>query len=79
VYGMTEVVLRFETKTDAYGYVSESRRLASTLLWDVRVERTGDGWVVHVPLDVYRGDMIADAVSRFRGVVVSGPGVSGPA
>jgi len=70
---VAEVVVRFETKADAYGYVSESRRLASSLLWEVRVERADDGWRVRVPSEIYRADMDASALDRFHGVVLKQP------
>jgi len=71
---VAEVVVRFETKADAYGFLSESRRVASSLLWEVKVEPADDAWLVRVPFEVYRVDMDSSAVDRFHGVVLTSPG-----
>jgi hypothetical protein len=67
---MREIVLRFPSRADAYGYVSESRRLAQSLLWEIKVSKADDGWIVRLPEAVFRTS-VADALSRFRGEVVS--------
>ena len=66
------VVLRFPTRADAYGYVSESRRLAQSLLWEITVMQAEDGWLVRLPEAVFRTS-VADAVDRFRGEVLALP------
>jgi len=71
---MATVALRFETRGDAYGFLSESRRLASTMLWEIIVEEAAHGWVVRVPVDVYRIDVTGDALDRFHGVVLGSAG-----
>jgi hypothetical protein len=67
---MREVVLRFGSRADAYGYVSESRRLAQSLLWEIKVSKADDGWIVRLPEAVFRTS-VADSLGRFRGEVVS--------
>ena len=69
---MADVVLRFASRADAYGYVSESRRLAPSLLWEIKVSKADDGWLVRLPETVFRTS-VADALDRFRGEVVSSP------
>ena len=69
---MSEVVLRFATRADAYGYVSESRRLAQSLLWEIKVSKSDDGWLVRLPESVFRTS-VADALDRFRGEVIAPP------
>jgi hypothetical protein len=73
---MVEVVLRFPTRSDAYGFVSESRRLASDLLWEIEVKPTDEGWLVHLPDAVFKAS-VADALERYHGAVVARGNVSG--
>jgi hypothetical protein len=69
---MGDVVLRFASRADAYGYVSESRRLAQSLLWEIKVSKADDGWLVRLPEAVFRTS-VADALDRFRGEILSPP------
>jgi hypothetical protein len=66
---MSDVVLEFTNRSDAYGYVSESRRLATSLLWDITVRRAEHGWQVRIPEQVFAGG-VADALDRFHGTVL---------
>jgi hypothetical protein len=66
---MGDVVLSFRTRADAYGFLSESRRLAASLLWDVAVTAVAGGWLVRMPASLY-DPTVAEAVDRYQGTVV---------
>ncbi len=65
---MRAVLVAFDVPADAYAFVSEIRRRADTMLWDVRVRRAGGQPVVVVPERVWRRDASVRGVAeRFGG------------
>jgi hypothetical protein len=66
---MADILLEFRTRADAYGFLSESRRLAARLMWDVAVTAVAGGWLVRIPASLY-DPTVAEAVGRFNGSVV---------
>jgi len=67
---MDAVVVHFENRADAYGFLSESRRLAATLLWEVTIEPADEGWLMRLPAAFLETSM-GDALDRFHGEVVA--------
>lgn len=64
---MRAVLVSFPSPSEAYAYVSEIRRRADSLLWDVRVRRVGDGAVVVVPEQTWRMDACVRSVAMTSG------------
>ena len=67
---MRSVLVAFDAVSDAYAFVSEIRRRADTLLWDVRVRRTGNQAVAVVPERIWRRDgFVRTTAERYGGRV----------
>jgi hypothetical protein len=67
---MRAVLVDFATPAEAYAFVSEIRRRADTMLWDVRVRREANRAVVVVPERTWRADAFVRAVAMSSGGVV---------
>jgi hypothetical protein len=63
------VLVLFDSRADAYGFLSESRRLATSLLWEVTIEPADEGWLMRLPPALFATSM-ADALDRFHGRVL---------
>jgi hypothetical protein len=67
---MHAILVSFGTTSEAYAYVSEIRRRADSMLWDVRVRRSENEAVVVVPDRVWRRDsFFAEVSDRYGGRV----------
>ncbi|HEX5826564.1 MAG TPA: hypothetical protein VFY23_03530 [Candidatus Limnocylindrales bacterium] len=64
---MRAVLVDFASPSEAYAFVSEIRRRADTMLWDVRVRREPDRAVVVVPERTWRADAFVRAVAMTSG------------
>jgi hypothetical protein len=67
---MHSVLVAFDAPADAYAFVSEIRRRADSLLWDVRVRRADGRRVVVVPERVWRREAFVRSVAeRYGGTI----------
>lgn len=69
---MRSVLVAFDAVPDAYAFVSEIRRRADSLLWDVRVRRTANEGavqgVVIVPERIWRREAyVRSTAERYGG------------
>jgi len=67
---MRSVLVAFAAPSDAYAFLSEIRRRADSLLWDVVVRRPEDEAVVVVPERIWRRDRFVRGIAeRYGGLV----------
>lgn len=64
---MQAVLVAFATRSDAFAFVSEIRRRADSLLWDVRVRATTAPAVVVVPERIWRGERFVRTIAERYG------------
>jgi hypothetical protein len=64
---MHSVLVVFDAPADASAFVSEIRRRADTLLWEVRVRRADGRRVVVVPEGIWRGEGFFRSVAERYG------------
>ena len=66
---MDGVLVHFDTRADAYEFLSESRRLSATMMWEVTIEPAADGWLMRLPSDLL-GSALSDSLERFGGTIL---------
>jgi hypothetical protein len=67
---MHAILVAFAAPSEAYAFVSEIRRRADSMLWDVRVRRAATDPVVVVPERVWRREAFVRSVAeRYGGEV----------
>jgi len=67
---MHAILVAFATPSEAYAFVSEIRRRADSMLWDVRVRRAESDVVVVVPERIWRREAFVRSVAeRYGGTV----------
>ena len=67
---MRSVLVSFAAPADAYAFVSEIRRRADSLLWEVVVRRPEEEAVVVVPEGIWRRDRFVRGVAeRYGGAI----------
>jgi|1186.fasta_scaffold322568_2 hypothetical protein len=67
---MRSVLVAFTAPADAYAFLSEIRRRADSMLWDVVVRRPEDESVVVVPERIWRRDRFVRGIAeRYGGAI----------
>ncbi len=67
---MSAILIAFDKQTDAFAFVSEIRRRADTMLWEVHVRRQDGHAVVVVPEVTWRRDRFVRGVAlRYGGFI----------